>query len=202
MPTRSSPPPQASALHPRHTDTSVTPRRIAFANDLPPRGNMVPPPRVAIQPPPRVANLPSVHPPAPTLLPREPIAHRTCSHANAHVALFAGQIPPFSGRIPTPKSSPRKLLHIPMGFAGLCQAQSMTAPEINNFTLLCRALSVLDPATCDFLEHHQLCRNPRYKPIWDTSYTNELGRLCQGIGMGSAPNSKRVDGTITFFLIE
>jgi hypothetical protein len=34
-----------------------------------------------------------------------------------------------------------------------------------------------------------------------TLYANELGRLCQGIGTGTTPNTKRVSGTNTFFLI-
>jgi hypothetical protein len=52
------------------------------------------------------------------------------------------------------------------------------------------ALSVLDPATGKFLEHLQLCRDPRYIATWDTSYANELGRLCQGIGTGSTPSAQ------------
>jgi len=64
------------------------------------------------------------------------------------------------------------------------------------------ALSVLDPSTGEFLKHCQLRRDPRYKKTWDTSYANELGRLCQGIGSGTTPTSKRVAGTNTFFLID
>jgi hypothetical protein len=80
------------------------------------------------------------------------------------------------------------------GFAGLCQALSLLdVPE---------ALSVLDSSTGEFLEHRQLRRDPRYKATWDTSYANELGRLCQGIGSGTTPTSKRVAGTNTFFLID
>jgi len=80
------------------------------------------------------------------------------------------------------------------GFAGLCQALSqLDMPE---------ALSVLDTSTGEFLEHRQLRRDPRYKETWDTSYANELGRLCQGIGSGTTPTSKRVAGTNTFFLID
>ncbi len=78
----------------------------------------------------------------------------------------------------------------------------MAPPEITNFALLCSAISVLDPASGEFLEHRQLRRDPRYKPIWDTSYANELGRLCQGIGKGSKPDTKRVAGTNTFFIID
>jgi hypothetical protein len=76
------------------------------------------------------------------------------------------------------------------GFAGLCQELShLDVPE---------ALSVLDPSTGKFLEHRELRRDPRYKTTWDTSYANELGRLCQGIGSGTTPTSKRVAGTNTF----
>ncbi len=38
--------------------------------------------------------------------------------------------------------------------------------------------------------------------MWDTSYANELGHLCQGIGSGLMPNSQRVAGTNTFCLID
>ncbi len=74
----------------------------------------------------------------------------------------------------------------------------MSPKEANGFAYLCAALekvdspsalSVLDPVTDDFLEYCQLCRDPRYKTTWDTSYANELGRLCQGIGSGPTPNS-------------
>jgi hypothetical protein len=87
----------------------------------------------------------------------------------------------------------------------------MTPKEVDGFAYLCKALtkvdspaalSVLDPATGKFLEHHQLRRDPRYKTTWDTSYANELGRLCQGIGTGAKPGTKRVDGPNTFFCIE
>jgi hypothetical protein len=64
------------------------------------------------------------------------------------------------------------------------------------------ALSVLDPSTGEFLKHRQLHRDPCYKATWDMSYANELRQLCQGIGIGSSPNTKRVAGTNTFFLID
>jgi hypothetical protein len=51
------------------------------------------------------------------------------------------------------------------------------------------------------LEHRQLRKDPRYKTVWDRSYANELGRLCQGIGTGKAAGGKRVTGTNTFHLI-
>jgi hypothetical protein len=77
----------------------------------------------------------------------------------------------------------------------------MHPAEIDGFAYLCQALtqmrglqalSVLDPSTGKFLEHCQLCRDPRYKATWDTSYANELRWLCQGIGTGPSPNIKHL----------
>jgi hypothetical protein len=78
----------------------------------------------------------------------------------------------------------------------------MTSSKVGYFALLCQALYALDPATGGFLEHRQLHHDQWYKPMWDTSYANELGCLCQGIGTGTMPNTKQVAGTNTFFLID
>jgi hypothetical protein len=80
-------------------------------------------------------------------------------------------------------------------FAYLCQALTQMS------SLQSLSLSVLNPSTGKFLKHCQLCRDPCYKATWDMSYANELGWLCQGIGTGPSPNTKRVAGTNTFFLI-
>jgi hypothetical protein len=37
--------------------------------------------------------------------------------------------------------------------------------------------------------------------VWDRSYANELGHLCQGVGTGDKAGGKRVAGTNTFHLI-
>jgi hypothetical protein len=58
---------------------------------------------------------------------------------------------------------------------------------------------VFDATSGKQLEHRQLHRHPTYKEVWDTSYANELGRLCQGIGQDKAnPAKQRVEGTNTF----
>ena len=80
------------------------------------------------------------------------------------------------------------------GFAGLCQSLSMLDIPV--------ALSVLDPSPGEFLEHCQLRRDPCYKATWDTSYANQLGCSCQGIGSGTTLDSKRVAGTNTFFITD
>jgi hypothetical protein len=97
----------------------------------------------------------------------------------------------------------------PIGFAGLCKA--MQPAEIDSFAYLGQvltlvgspeALSVFDPSTSKFLEHYQLRCDPCYKATWNTSYGNELGWLCQGIGLGCSPNTKWVAGANTFFLLD
>ena len=61
------------------------------------------------------------------------------------------------------------------------------------------AVPVLDADTGQTLEYRQLRRNPKYKKIWEQSYCNELGRLCQGIGTGAmGPKKQHVAGTETF----
>jgi hypothetical protein len=65
---------------------------------------------------------------------------------------------------------------MPLGFAGLCEAFSLSSKESDCFANLCSllgkmdcfdpsALSVLDAATGEFLKHRQLCRDPRYKAV-------------------------------------
>jgi hypothetical protein len=64
------------------------------------------------------------------------------------------------------------------------------------------SLAVLDKESSQLIKHCQLRRDPRYKEVWDQSYSNELGRLCQGIGTGDKASGKGVAGTNTFHLIQ
>jgi hypothetical protein len=95
-------------------------------------------------------------------------------------------------------------------FAGLCKALALSMPEMIEFTGLCEkltilndgdALEVLDHKTGKLLEHCQLRKDPCYKKVWDRSYINELGCLCQGIGTQDKAGGKRVAGASTFHLI-
>jgi hypothetical protein len=112
---------------------------------------------------PRVTNRP--RPPI-SLTPRLSIAHRTRSHSNVPLALFAGCHPCLEGvsyHIPTAKPTRAPAKHL--GFAGLCHAFAMSPKETDCFAFLCEALvkvnglsalAALDPATGKFLEHRQL----------------------------------------------
>jgi hypothetical protein len=75
---------------------------------------------------------------------------------------------------------------------------------------LCKKLTILDnrdslvvpdQETGQLHENCQLHKHPRYNEVWDHSYSNELGRLCQEIGMGNKSGGKQVVGTNSFHLI-
>ena len=62
-------------------------------------------------------------------------------------------------------------------------------------------LSVLDPSTGQYLEHRQLRIHPNLGPIWEVSYSNELGLLCQGVVKGPTSTGQRTKGTDNFCVI-
>ena len=46
------------------------------------------------------------------------------------------------------------------------------------------AMPVPDKTSGQLFQYRQLCKHPKFAHIWNTSYANELGRLCQGIVQG------------------
>ena len=62
-------------------------------------------------------------------------------------------------------------------------------------------LPVLYEETGQLMEYCQLLKHPKYAATWTTSYSNEMGRLCQGIGRNTEGTGKRVKGTDTFFFV-
>ncbi len=146
-PTWTPPPQPACFLQPPPSvphAVHITPCQITFDD--------IPLPRVINEPRPPIS-----------LPPRSPIAHRTRSHANVPLSLFADCHPYHKGvsyHIPTAKSTRAPAKHL--GFAGLCHAFAMSPKETNCLVFLCKALvkvnvpfalAVLDPATSRFLEH-------------------------------------------------
>lgn len=66
-------------------------------------------------------------------------------------------------------------------------------------------MPILEEATGESLEWGQLKKHPDPEVcfIWQTSYSNEMGRLCQGVGTGSkGPKMQRIAGTDTFRVIK
>ena len=61
------------------------------------------------------------------------------------------------------------------------------------------ANSVLEHETGKQLNYGQLRKHPKLQETWKTSFSNEMGRLCQGVGTGKNGKGKRIEGTNTFF---
>ena len=63
-------------------------------------------------------------------------------------------------------------------------------------------MPVLDKTSGQSLQYRQLRKHPKFAHIWNNSYANEIGCICQGIGQGTkGPKHQRVEGTKTFCLI-
>ena len=64
-------------------------------------------------------------------------------------------------------------------------------------------IPVLDNETGESLKYSQLRRHPKYKEVWNTSYSNELVRLCQCVGIvTSGAKKQHVKATGTFRVIK
>ena len=64
------------------------------------------------------------------------------------------------------------------------------------------ANSVLDHDTGKQLNYGQLRNHPRFQETWNKYFSNEMVRLCQGIGTGKNGLGKRVEGNHTFYVIK
>ena len=62
--------------------------------------------------------------------------------------------------------------------------------------------SVVEHETGKQLNYGQLRKNPRLQDTWKTSFSNEMGILCQGAGTGPNGKCKRIEGTNTLFAIK
>ena len=64
-------------------------------------------------------------------------------------------------------------------------------------------MPVLDEESGKSLECRQMCNHPIRKEVWKKSYTNELGRMCQGVDKDkNGPKKQQVAGYNTFFVIK
>ena len=63
-------------------------------------------------------------------------------------------------------------------------------------------MPVLDKTSGQSLQYRQLRQHPKFAHIWNTSYANELSRLCKGVGKGSkGPMKQHMEGANTFHII-
>ena len=64
------------------------------------------------------------------------------------------------------------------------------------------ANSVLDQQTGKQLNYVQLRKHPKFQETRNKSFSNEMGRLCQGVGTGKNVIGKRMEVTNTFYVIK
>ena len=65
------------------------------------------------------------------------------------------------------------------------------------------AMPFLENETWESLEYSQLLLHPKYKEVWNTSYSNELGRILQDVGSGTSGAKKKcVKGIDTFRVVK
>ena len=158
--------------------------RVAINDTTVPVLPLRPAPRVVIPPP---------------VIPDEPIARRTRSYTPAGSA-------PISSR--TRSKVRQNLAAFSRGLSVLPSQAARRKYPAHLLALWCTprdelACPVFDSESGSALEYRQLRRNPKFKDIWESSYSNELGRLCQGVGVGSkGPKKQRVEGTDTYRLIQ
>ena len=152
--------------------------------------------------PPHIASHRRIRPPSDDT----PIAHRTRSHHNALSATSTKKVTFSLAPNHRDKDSTiyRMTEWITVPSRSRQHKPSIVQPHVSAAQLAHRpqqANPVLDHATGKTLEHRQLRKHPAYKQVWDRSYGNELGRLCQGIGSiqstSTSPFKKRVEGTNT-----
>ena len=163
----------------------LAPRVVTFD---PPPAAMLPAPRVAIE-------IPRPHEPI-------PIARRMRSATPSASA-------PISSRTRSkqaPTLSERALLSDALQVTPSKATQRKYPPHL--LALWCTPVDeitcpVYDQDSGDTLEYRQLRHHPQYCDIWEASYANELGRLCQGVGTGTKGVKKQqVEGTDTYRLIK
>ena len=142
-----------------------------------------------------------------TAMPAQPVSHRTRTRHKPDPPAAPPKVPPMA---------PSEVLEQPVSHCTRSGALKVQPSQSANrkypsdlLELWCtpaptvlEALPVLDKESGNILEHRQLQRHPRLKDTWDTSYSNQLGRLCQGIGRGTVgPKNRIIKGTGTFKVI-
>jgi hypothetical protein len=161
------------------------------AHDPTPRELTPAPTAQPAMPPPRVHTTPASNPAPWITVPTQrhtlqfsdpaPIAQRTQSHMQAnHYPALANN----ASLLPSPAVPPGPTtLHAGSIRFSMPQLYPQAAIDAwSELALIAIAAPVLNHDTGDTLGHRQLRRNPKYNDVWNTSYSNELGRLCHGVG--------------------
>ena len=151
------------------------------------------PPRVVIQKP-NASPIPTTVPPITSQY--EPVARCTRSK----VPQTADQPPPSVNNTPATGNIARRTRYQTATLDSVITSSKAAQQQYPSRFLQSLAMPVLDKTSDQSLQYYQLRKHPKFAHIWNTSYANELGRLCQRIGQGSKfPKRQRVEVTNTCY---
>ena len=112
---------------------------------------------------------------------------------------------------PTPSLLPFEAWNLPLDVPASACTISRTVSENLTTPSRSRALAaqilthavlyVLENETGELLGYSQLWRHPNHAETWNKSFSNKMGRFCQGVGKGKNGVGKRVDGINNFYVI-
>ena len=116
---------------------------------------------------------------------QEPIADSTRSQV-----YLPSNLPPFEAHIQLIDET----VSMRMGYCTV--SHNFTTPSRSRYfsaqMLTNSAYYVLDNDTGKRINYGQMRKHPKYKETRNTSFSNEMGRLCQGIGKGKNGLGKRI----------
>ena len=97
--------------------------------------------------------------------------------------------------------SPFTRSYTPSNYSHMIRPRKVASRFYPKALLAMLAMLVIYEETGHILSYRQLRTHPRFAHMWDQSYSNEIGRLCQGVGTVVDFIGKRVYGTNTFHVI-
>ena len=99
--------------------------------------------------------------------------------------------------MPAPSTTPKAAINLPHNHPVAHLTLSCTPADF--ITRL--AMPVMYEETGQLINYCQLRTHPKFAHIWNQYYSNEMVRLCQGVGTGKDVTRKISDGTDTFHVI-
>ena len=167
-------------------------RRMRCPNEYQPHDV---PPRVVIQKP-NASPLPTKVPS--TKINYEPVAR----HTRSRVPHTVDHPPPRMSKTQDTGTISRRMRSQTAAMANVITPAKASKRRYPSQFLKSLAMPVLDETSGQSLQYRQLRKHPKFAHIWNTSYANELGRLCQVIGkLSKGPKNQRMEGTTTFRII-
>ena len=116
------------------------------------------------------------------------------------ISRIASANPPYFHKIQTlnePIADRKKSITLDNKYTTLSHSLSLAAQLLMHV-----AYSVLDHDTGKQLNYGKRRKHPKFQETWNKYFSNEMGRLCQGVVTGENGIGERVEGTDTFYVIK